>query len=82
MLKYTYLIIKTDEVNKIDFNQVRETSVDTLRYSLDGTKTFIKWDYEEPTFINDFEWTEGPFNHDEMINILSTNEWTDPNGPI
>lgn len=81
MLKYTYLIIKTDEVNKIDFNQVRETSVDTLRYSLDGQKTFIKWDYEEPTFINDFEWTEGPLSHDEMINILSTNEWTDPNGP-
>lgn len=82
MLKYTYLIIKTDEVNKIDFSQVRETSVDTLRNSLDGTKTFIKWDYEEPTFINDFEWTEGPLNHNEMINILSTNEWTDPNGPI
>lgn len=81
MLKYTYLIIRTDEVNKIDFSQVRETSVDTLRYSLDGQKTFVKWDYEMPTFINDFEWTEGPLNYDEMINILSTNEWTDPNGP-
>ena len=81
MLNLTYLIIKADEVNKINFSQVRETSVDTLRYSLDGLKTFFKWDYEVPTFINDFEWSEGPYNHTEMINILSTPEWTDPNGP-
>jgi len=81
MLNLTYLIILSNEVNKIDFNQVRETSVDTLRYSLDNAKTFFKWDYETPTFINDFEWSEGPYNHTEMINILSTPEWTDPNGP-
>ena len=51
MLNRYYLIINSDETNKIDFNQVRETSVDTLRYSLDGSQTFFKWDYETPTFI-------------------------------
>lgn len=38
------MIIPTTEVSKVDFNQVHETSADTLRKSVDGTKTFIKWD--------------------------------------
>lgn len=79
MLNYTYLIIESTEVGKIDFSQVRESSVDTLRYSLDGTKTFFKWDYEEPNFINDLEYKDGPYNHDEMLNILSNSDWTNPN---
>jgi|TARA_B110000503_G_scaffold141512_1_gene235306 hypothetical protein len=79
MLNRYYLIINSDETNKIDFNQVRETSVDTLRYSLDGSQTFFKWDYETPTFIETLEFKEGQYSHDEFINILSTNIWTDPN---
>lgn len=81
MLELIYLIITSEDVNKVDFNQVKETSAETLRYSLDGTKTFIKWDYDTPTFIDELTNTEGPYNHSEMINILSTPEWTDPNGP-
>lgn len=81
MLELIYLIIVSTDVNKVDFNQVKETSANTLRYSLDGTKTFIKWDYDTPTFINDLTNPEGPYNHSEMINILATPEWTDPNGP-
>tara|TARA_R110000796_G_scaffold37592_3_gene94805 strand:+ start:865 stop:1113 length:249 start_codon:yes stop_codon:yes gene_type:complete len=81
MLNRYYLIINSDETNMIDFNQVRETSVDTLRYSLDGSKTFFKWDYETPTFIEMLDFKEGPYSHDEFINILSTNVWTDPNSP-
>ena len=39
-----YLIIPASEVNNVDFNQVMETSAETCRYSLDGTKTFVKYD--------------------------------------
>ena len=51
MLNRYYLIINSDETNMIDFNQVRETSVDTLRYSLDGSKTFFKWDYQRRSIL-------------------------------
>jgi hypothetical protein len=47
-----YLIIPTSTVNDINFAEVYETSINTLRYSVDGTKTFIKYDvmiYEEDT---------------------------------
>ena len=39
-----YIIFNVSEVDKVDFNQVLETSAETLRRSVDGTKTFIKWD--------------------------------------
>jgi hypothetical protein len=39
-----FAIFATSEVDKVDFAQVLETSAETLRRSVDGTKTFVKWD--------------------------------------
>lgn len=38
-----YGIISTSEINKINFSSVYEESRDTLRFSVDGSKTFVKW---------------------------------------
>jgi hypothetical protein len=70
-----YLIIPTTELFKVDFLQIEETSIDTVRKSVDNTKTFIKWNGEEPTFISEILNSEGPYNHDEILDILSTEEW-------
>lgn len=77
-----YLIINSDEANIIDFNQVLETSVDTLRFSVDGSKTFIKWDGNQPEFINSFTFVDGPYSHEEILDILSTEEWSAPEEEI
>lgn len=71
-----YLIIPVTEISKVDFNQVCETSAETVRKSIDETKTFIKWDDQEPSFINDLESTEGPYTYEEIMVILSTEEWS------
>ena len=73
-----YLIIPTTEVSKVDFSLVCETSSDTLRKSVDETKTFIKWDGEAPAFVADLVGTEGPYTHAEILEILSGAEWTAP----
>lgn len=73
-----YLIIPTSEVSKVDFSLVCETSSETLRKSVDGTKTFVKWDGEQPTFVADIVGAEGPYTHAEILEILSTSEWTKP----
>ena len=41
----TFCIITVDEVTSlpVDFSQVMETSASTLRHSVDGTKTFVKY---------------------------------------
>jgi hypothetical protein len=38
-----YLIIPTSITGSINFTQVLETSIDTLRLSVDETKTFVKY---------------------------------------
>ena len=44
-----YLIIPTSITGSVDFNQVHETSAETLRLSVDGTQTFIKYEVTEVT---------------------------------
>ncbi len=41
-----FMIFGTSELPLIDFTQVLETSIDTVRKSVDETKTFVKWDGE------------------------------------
>ena len=71
-----YLIFTTPQLSKVDFTQVGETSADTVRKSVDQTKTFVKWEGEDPTFISQLTDTEGPYTHEEILNILATEEWT------
>jgi hypothetical protein len=72
-----FIIFPVTEIYKVDFTQILETSEDTVRKSVDQTKTFIKWDTEEqPTFIDTLLNTEGPYTYDEILEILSTEEWT------
>jgi hypothetical protein len=73
-----YLIFPVSELNKVDFSQVLETSADTVRKSVDETKTFVKWNGEAPAFVATMTGTEGPYTHAEILDILSTSEWSSP----
>lgn len=39
-----WLVIPVTEVENVDFNQVLESSADSLRYSIDGSQTFVKYE--------------------------------------
>ena len=71
-----YLIIPTSELSKVDFSQVCETSIETVRKSVDETKTFIKWSGDEPSFVSSLTGTEGPYTQEEIVTILGTDVWT------
>ena len=73
-----YAIFSLTELDKIDFSLVLETSADTLRNSTDNTKSFIKWDGEQPAFVSTLETLDGPYTYSEILDILSTPEWTSP----
>ena len=73
-----FMILAVSELNLIDFTQVCETSIDTVRKSIDGTKTFVKWDSEEiPSSVLSLTTNEGPYTYDEISIILNGPEWTD-----
>ena len=72
-----YVIIDASEVSSVDFNQVLETSADTLRYNLAGTQTFVKYEGDTPSFL------EGKTanTHSEILSILAGEEWSSTDGP-
>ena len=73
----TYAIIDINDLLKVDFTQVDQTSADTVRKSLDGFKFVLKWD-AEPTFIADG--TIIPLQiltHNECLDLMNTSEWSE-----
>ena len=73
-----YVIINADEVDSVDFSQVDETSVDTVRYSVDGSQTFVKFDTDTtPSFLVG----KTQYTHSEIITILATDAWTPSEPP-
>lgn len=72
-----YMIFNVSELDTIDFTQVLETSIDTIRKSVDETKTFVKWDGDIiPSSVDALITKEGPYTYDEILSILSTTEWS------
>jgi len=66
-----YTIITKEEVASVDFSQVLETSANTLRYNNDGTKTFVKFEGNTPSFLNG----KTQYTNDEMLTELGRSEW-------
>jgi hypothetical protein len=77
-----FMIFNVSELSNINFNEVLETSAETVRKSVDETKTFVKWDGEEiPQTVQSLQTKEGPYTYDEILQILSTPEWIESIGP-
>ena len=72
-----YVIINKEMVAAVDFKLVIETSASTLRYSLDGNQTIVKFIGEIPSFLEG----EEVYSHDEIIKIINNpdNGWIDKN---
>ena len=68
-----WVIINASEVGTIDFSQVNETSASTLRYSLDNSKTFVKFDGDTPSFLNG----KTQYNHSQILTILNGEDWAE-----
>ena len=71
-----YVIIPHSETHKINFSEVLETSYYTLRFSVDNTKTFVKYEGEMPNSIIEIEGRSEEINHSDMVDLLATSEWT------
>ena len=74
----TYITIEMSEIALVDFSEVMETSEQTLRLSVDGLETVLKWEGAEPSFVSTLSSYEGPYTHEEILAIMATPEWTNP----
>jgi hypothetical protein len=71
-----YIIFNSSELDKINFDEVLETSADTVRLSLDGSKTFVKYTSDNiPASVSNLTTKEGPFDVIEMNVTLGNADW-------
>ena len=75
----TYAICNiANDLYKIDFSQVGQSSAGTIRRSLDDTLFVIKYN-ALPTFIKDGSVTPSQtLTHSEALELMSTPEWSEP----
>ena len=74
-----YVIIEAADVASVDFSQVFETSADTLRWNVDPaeTKSVVKFEGSTPDFLAG----KTQYNHAEILTIMASPEWSDPEPP-
>ena len=74
-----FVIFNVSELSTIDFSQVLETSIETVRISVDGTLTFVKWDGDTvPSCVESLTTKSDYYTYEEMLGILNGEEWTLP----
>ena len=72
----TYCIVNIEDLSLIDFNEVFQTSAQTIRTSLNGSYFVIKYDIE-PTFIKDGTVMPNEFlTHSECLELMATADWS------
>lgn len=71
-----FVIFNVTELSSINFNQVFETDINTVRKSTDGTQTFVKYDMPQPSSVAALTTKSQEYTYDEMVNILTGSAWT------
>jgi hypothetical protein len=73
-----YVVVFYSEIDQIDFTQVMETSAETVRRSIDGNLTFVKYEGEMPSSVAALTNKSEEFTHEQFLIILSGPDWTAP----
>ena len=81
----SYITIKTTQIDTVDFSQLIENR-DSLRYSLDDSEFVCKWIFGAPSIPSSVEAVpeadrSAIKTHAEILEIMATPEWSDPNPP-
>ena len=71
-----FMIFNVSEINKINFDEVLESSDQWLRKSVNNQKTLVKWDGNTtPSSVQTLTTSEGPYTYDEITVILNSTDW-------
>ena len=73
-----YVIFDCTELNTIDFTQVEETSIDTVRKSVDESQAFVKFEGDIPPSVASLSTKSQEYSYSEIIIILNSPAWVEP----
>lgn len=78
-LDTNFVIFNVSELNKVTFENLLQDNKNTVRKSIDMTKTFIGWwKGNTPSFINNLTTKSKIYTYEELILVLEGLEWTVP----
>ena len=69
-----YVIINAADVSSVNFDEVLETSKDTLIYNVQGDETFVKYEGPKPRCL----YGKDTLSHSAMLTVLASEAWTAP----
>ena len=74
MIDRQYVILNADDVSTVNFDDVLETSADTLIYNVAGDETFVKYEGAKPRCL----YGKDTLSYSAMLTVLQGEAWTAP----
>ncbi len=68
-----WVIVNVSDITEEMIGSAIQSSMDTLRKSLDGTQAILKWDGDTPTCFDGMT----TYNHSEILTELAKSTWTE-----
>ena len=68
-----WVIVNVSDITEEMIEGAIQSSMGTLRKSLDGTKAILKWDGDTPTCFDGMT----TYNHSEILTELAKSTWTE-----
>ena len=67
------VIVNVSDITDEMIDSAIQTSISTLRKTLDGTQAILKWDGDTPTCFDGMT----TYNHSEILTELAKSTWTE-----
>ena len=68
-----WVIVNVSDITEEMIYNAIQSSMDTLRKSLDGTQAILKWDGDTPACFDGMT----TYNHSEILTELAKSTWTE-----
>ena len=68
-----WIIVNVSDITDEMIDSAIQTSMDTLRKTLDGSKAILKWEGDTPSCFDGLT----TYNHSEILTELAKSAWTE-----
>ena len=68
-----WIILNVSDITDEMISNANQTSMDTLRKTLDGNKTILKWDGDTPSCFEGMT----TYSHSEILEELASSDWSE-----
>lgn len=73
-----YVVIYYNDIRQIDFSDILESSIETVRRSVDGNLTFVKYEGDMPPSVEALTNKSQEFTHEQFLLVLASPDWSMP----